>query len=412
MKKYRLGMIMAVFAFIAMLPLRATAAETKEVGVTCTPTNDSKTEYSMELYIPNVAKEEIATLSLKLDVNVDASAPGNGFNDPVVNFSKDVTSKAKVYETRYHSTLNIYIAGVEALFGTGDTLNIGTVSMSTVSGEPVALSGVTLSDDEDAIMVVRGWGDAEAVATENWVQNPDEPGGPDIPENPDTESKSEFTMPDSNVAVISKEDASVIEKSALAYVKANYGALLGELGEDYKVISRLDVSDWSEADVPQDVKDAFAARLNGMKVGKYYDISIYADIVRKNGEVVESGADIPITELESEIRMSLSIPEELRKDKRVYQMFHCRADLMAEGLASEVKDGVISFRSKSFSPYALAYTDKAENAGGGASPDNGTTSRARSARTGDAANVTLYLILALVSGGAVVIARKKRTVYR
>lgn len=29
MKKFRLGMIMAVFAFIAMLPLQVSAAETK-----------------------------------------------------------------------------------------------------------------------------------------------------------------------------------------------------------------------------------------------------------------------------------------------------------------------------------------------------------------------------------------------
>lgn len=416
MKKFRLGMIMAVFAFIAMLPLRVTAANTdKEVGVTCTPANEDKTEYAIEMCIPNAAKEGITTLSLKLDVNV-GSASGNGFNDPVVTFSEDVTSKARVYETRYHSTLNIYIAGVEPLFGEGDTLNVGTVAMTTVSGEAVALSGVSLSEDADALMVVRGWGDAEAVTVENLVKNPDDPGGSEIPDDPDAESKSEFTMPESDEISLSKESAALIERSVLTYIKDNYAEVLNEAGPEYKIVSRLDLTGLSEADVPQDVKDAFAARLNGMTVGQYYDISIYAEILGNDGNALETGIRIP--QLEGMIDLSLKIPETLRKGGRTYKMFHCKDDLMAEGLASRVKDDTITFSTDSFSPYALAYTDNAagngSNNGTNNSGTNGTSgNRATSAKTGDNANVMLYLILAAASlAGGVTVYTKKKKSYR
>ena len=36
-----------------------------------------------------------------------------------------------------------------------------------------------------------------------------------------------------------------------------------------------------------------------------------------------------------------------------WTMFHCKDDLMAEGLASRVKDDTITFSTDSFSPYAL-----------------------------------------------------------
>lgn len=188
MKKYGVGMIMAVFAFIAMLPLKVSAEEaTKEIGVTCTP-NESKTEYSVELYIPNAAKEEIGTLSLKLEVT-----PKEAVGEPQIQFSDKVKEWAKVYESRYHNTLNIYIAGTKelpfdkdnsTLFDEDDTLNIGKVSMKGADGKTVELSEVKLANAEDSLLVVRGWGDAEAPDRETWIPNQDEPAGPEIPTPP------------------------------------------------------------------------------------------------------------------------------------------------------------------------------------------------------------------------------------
>ncbi len=412
MKKFRLGMIMAVFAFIAMLPLRVSAEEIeetkeKEVGVTCTPTNDNK-EYSMELYIPNAAKEEIATLSLKLEVDVDPTVSGNDFNDPVVEFSKDVTSKAKVYEYRYQSSLNIYIAGIEALFNEDDTLNIGTVSLQTVSGESVALSGVRLTDDEDAIMVVRGWGDAEAVSRENWQDGTEDP-GPDTPPDPDAKVDTEFSVSDGSGVTVSEKSEKVIKKSALAYLQEYYGDKLAELGNDYKVVSRLNLTNVSESDIEQAVKDAFSAVLNGKKIGQYYDISITADVI-KDGEVVLGLGNIEIPQLQEQIDLTMRIPEAVRKSGRTYQMLHCRADLMAEALAtSKGEDNTVTFSTDSFSPFALAYADGSGANGGGSNGSTNASGTARSAKTGDEANMMLYLILGMASVLGVLATKKYRT---
>ena len=410
MKKFRLGMIMAVFAFIAMLPLRVSAEETKEkeVGVTCTPTNESRTEYSMELYIPNAAKEEIAALSLKLEVDVDSNVTANGFNDPVVTFSQEVTGRAKVYESRYQSSLNIYIAGIESLFNEDDTLNIGTVSLQTVSGEDVALSGVRLTDDEDAIMVVRGWGDAEAVSRENWGDNTEDP-GPETPPNPDEKVESEFTAPDGSEITVSEKSEKVIKKSVLAYLQEYYADKLAELGNDYKVVSRLNLSNLSEDEIDQAVKNAFSAVLNGKKIGQYYDISITADVI-KDGEVVLGLGNIAIPQMQEKIDLTLRIPEAVRKSGRTYQMFHCKADTMAEALATTSgKDNTVTFSTDSFSPFALAYAEK--GSGGDPSEPDGSdgTKPSKSAKTGDGADMMIYLILGMASLLGVLAMKKYRT---
>lgn len=169
MKKFRLGMIMAVFAFIAMLPLQTFAAETEEVGVTCTPKNEDNMEYEVRLRIPNASKEQIASVSLKLDVTPDPKRSSTGYSSMIafseaVAGSDKVPGKAKVYEYRSGNTLNIYIAGTKALFE-NDTLFVGTVSMKNSAGEALALdgeNGVKLSSANDSLLVVRGFGRSES----------------------------------------------------------------------------------------------------------------------------------------------------------------------------------------------------------------------------------------------------------
>ena len=197
MKKYRLGMIMAVFAFIAMLPLRVSAEETKEIGATCTP-NEKKTEYSIDLYLPNAAKEEISALSLKLEVT-----PKEAVGEPQIKFSNKVMERAKVYESRYHNTLNIYIAGTKALFKDDNTLRVGTVSMRNSAGEALTLDkedGVKLSSAENSLLVVKGFGRAESPNRDtSWQAEEEEkpPVNPDeeIPPKPGEEEEEEEERP-------------------------------------------------------------------------------------------------------------------------------------------------------------------------------------------------------------------------
>ena len=111
------------------------------------------------------------------------SVSSTGYSS-VIEFSKDVMAKAKVYEYRVNNTLNIYIAGLNSLFNDDDTLRVGTVSMKNSAGESLALNGkegVKLDSAGDALQVVRGWGNAESPNKDTtWVADKEEeenPGG-------------------------------------------------------------------------------------------------------------------------------------------------------------------------------------------------------------------------------------------
>lgn len=209
MKKFRLGKIMAVFAFIAMLPLQSFAAEAEEtevieeVSVTCTPKDEENKEYEVYLHIPNASEEQIATVSLKLDVTPDPKKSATGYSS-MIKFSADVAgsddgkipAKAKVYEYRSGNTLNIYIAGTKALFEK-DTLFVGTVSMRNSANEALALeetNGVKLSNTENSLLVVRGFGGAESPNRDtSWKQDGSEEKPPEgeIPPEPGVEEEPE-----------------------------------------------------------------------------------------------------------------------------------------------------------------------------------------------------------------------------
>lgn len=194
MKKFKLSIIMAVFAFIAMLPLQTFAAEAEEVSVTCTPKeNTGYKQYDVTIHIPNASKEQIASVSLKLDVTPDPKNSSTGYSS-MVEFSKDVTGKAKVYEYRAGNTLNIYIAGTKALFEE-DKLYVGTVSMKNSVGEALALdgeNGVRLDSASDALMVVRGFGGAE-IPYSDAIRESDTSGdvSGDIPPKPEGDNSGD-----------------------------------------------------------------------------------------------------------------------------------------------------------------------------------------------------------------------------
>ncbi len=168
MMKYRIGMIVAVFAFIAILPLRTEAAEST-MQVTY-----NETEAAVKVTLPNAAQEKITTLSLSLKLEPDSTE--NVI--PEVAFSPSLEG-VKVKEYRYNeSSLNIYIAGTEPLFTAGDNgdiLEIGTVSLAKEStGEKV---GFKVLVDESILQAVRGGASAEIQVSEA-SEDPDGPDGP------------------------------------------------------------------------------------------------------------------------------------------------------------------------------------------------------------------------------------------
>ena len=101
MKKYRVGMIMAVFAFIAMLPLRASAASSA-FDVT---ENEEGNEAFVKLTLPRASQEGITTVSVSLAVDIEDASVNADNIQPAVDFTEWVEGNTKVH-TCFYSVLS------------------------------------------------------------------------------------------------------------------------------------------------------------------------------------------------------------------------------------------------------------------------------------------------------------------
>lgn len=196
MKKNSLGIIMAVFIFIAMLPQQALAADNE---------NPLKLQAGqsalVEAELSQANGEKISSLQLSLEVTSQDGTSGNAsVLEKIENlsFSPDasITSKAKICEQCYHKNtgvLDIYIAGTQPLFSAEDKLTVGTVTATGKDGNGV---DVYIKMVTDSFKVVRGNAlqtivEDEAtvriaVAQEEKPTQPEEPEKPTQPQEPET----------------------------------------------------------------------------------------------------------------------------------------------------------------------------------------------------------------------------------
>ncbi len=150
MKKYIISMIVAVFAFIAMLPSGVKAAEAGD-NIVISDNNDGSANVSLSM--PDAAIQKVSTIKVTLSVE-----PNNtGDNSVVFTFAPELEANTKVHEYRYHSDtsrLTIYVADSDPLFADGkDTILLGTIKADSrfrVTVEPGALSAV-IGTNEEAI---------------------------------------------------------------------------------------------------------------------------------------------------------------------------------------------------------------------------------------------------------------------
>lgn len=203
MKKYMIGLIVAVFAFIAVLPTPIKAAERNQT-VTVTETADGKAKVSLTML--DGAKQQISTVKVTLLVEPKNTAEGT----VSFTFAESIKQKAKVSEYRYStdtSYLNIYVAGTTPLFEDGKT----TIEVGTIS----AGSNFKVTVIEDSLTAVVG-SEEEVVALDDYPEvtisddkNPENPDRPD-----ETSKKLEETI--KAAEVLSKND----------YTEESYNALL------------------------------------------------------------------------------------------------------------------------------------------------------------------------------------------
>ncbi len=192
-------------------------------------------------------------------------------------------------------------------------------------------------------------------------------------------------------ASVSEEDADLISSSALEYLQENYADELAALGEGYEVSVRMDIAERGEENIPDEIKEAFSQAAGGSEIGKYYEISVLADVV-SGGEAIDGLEGIVIPSLSREVTVDLKIPAGLQKEGRVYTMLHYSGG-KASALETVGTKDTVSFKTASFSPYALAYKDAA----GSASAADGNAAPKTGDGTGAAGAMGMMLLTAAVS---------------
>ncbi|MCI8582437.1 MAG: hypothetical protein HFH13_04800 [Dorea sp.] len=143
MRKYLTSMIMAVLALFLVLPFSVKAREQEAVYLEA-----EGESVKVRLTLPGADGAMLSSLKLTLNV---ASDSGQSL-DASFQFDPALSGKAKVQEARYHAgnkTLNVYLAGNEALFAKGeDTITLGKVCASG--------GAYTVEVKEDSLTVAEG----------------------------------------------------------------------------------------------------------------------------------------------------------------------------------------------------------------------------------------------------------------
>lgn len=111
-----------IICCIMPLTISASAAEINEIKIEA-----NGSEASLELYFPQAAAEGIASMQMSVYVTANSGSAA-------LEFIPDSGLAAKIVESRYQSdtgTLNIYLAGTEALFSSYGSTKVGTIKIST-----------------------------------------------------------------------------------------------------------------------------------------------------------------------------------------------------------------------------------------------------------------------------------------
>ena len=169
--------------------------------------------------------------------------------------------------------------------------------------------------------------------------------------------------------------------------------------------SRLVLSEQTANDLASDVKEAFSSCAPDATVGKYYDISVQADVLQ-DGNVVEGLGSLTVPALDSEIQLSVNIPGDLKKDGRSFMMLHYHNG-QGTVLESSVANDTITFKTSAFSPYAIAYKDAVSTTQSNSAAQNTSVKNTQSTapkntqstapKTGDEVSGMLPAVAAVIS---------------
>lgn len=257
MKKYIRGIIMAVFAFVVILPQQVQAEDTGEVLL---EKNETQTAVVVKVQIPNAEQERISSLQLKLLVKDAAGNPAGEeilgrIESLAITFDGGVSGKAKILEQIYHGdtgSLNIYISGTEPLFSGQDKnlLTVGCVSAVILGEEDME---IYLGTDADSLQVVKGRSVVSILSEVQPVSfkvagNPSDVQDPENPQDPE--------YPGGQLPAVDKSKLESVLLRASEYAETEY------TGESYGILKKAveegravyDKQDASQAEVDEAVR--------------------------------------------------------------------------------------------------------------------------------------------------------------
>lgn len=120
-----------------LLPLNASAAENNEIRL-----ESNGGEAVLELYFPQAAAEEIASMQVSVSVKANSDSVD-------LEFIPDAGLSSKIVESRYRNDtgiLNIYLAGTEALFSSSGFTSVGRIKISTRGNNAVSAAVEVVRD--------------------------------------------------------------------------------------------------------------------------------------------------------------------------------------------------------------------------------------------------------------------------
>lgn len=205
---------------------------------------------------------------------------------------------------------------------------------------------------------------------------------PEEPETPDVVIDQDKDVPQVSLGM----DQAELAESLLTEEEINAGAQI--------VISV------EKAELSEQQKELFQNAMSGYQEGVYLDISLFK---------VLNDQSAAITETKKPIRLTISIPEELRKDGRTFVIYREH-----NGVVELLKDldndpATVTIESDQFSVFALAYSDgqagvsSGEAGSSSASGSSGGSSNDKYVPTGDGFPAAVVSAVLLISAALVLV---------
>lgn len=291
MKKYILGIsitVIAVFAFIALLPLEAFFQGSGEAQ----KLSNGET-MTIEVELPGAYGEKISSLQLSLavtdqDGNPAAASVMEKIESLTFSPDKAVSSKTDICEQRYDKNsgmLDIYIAGIEGLFSEDDKLTIGSIAASMDAGADVY---VKLA--EDSFQIVKGFSMKTITDEQNAVIRLGVEGGnvtptePVVPTEPVIPTEPANTLNDTSDLLSALDTAGTLQESD--YTPESFALLKKAIEEAMAVLNNPNATQ-------EEIDRAAEAVLNAMGTLVRVEVTSAGQTVTKtenNGKILKEAA--------------------------------------------------------------------------------------------------------------------------